>query len=49
MKTHTLKAEDLRALRKRAAQQGKQGVYIVKFPGFELECRIMPDRGREYE
>lgn len=49
VKTHTLKAEDLRSLRVRAAKQGKAAVYIVKFPGFELECTIFPERGREYE
>lgn len=39
-KSHTIIAKEIRGLRKRAAQQGKQGVYIIKFPGFTLECFI---------
>ena len=48
VKSFTLKASDLRATRKRAAQQGKQSVWIIRFPGFILECRIRPDTV-EYE
>lgn len=29
--------------------QGKQSVWIIKFPGFALECRIVPDTGQEIE
>lgn len=39
-KSHTIKAVEIRGLRKRAAEQGKQGVYIIKFPGFTMECFI---------
>ena len=40
LKSFTLNAKDLNMTRKRAAQQGKQGMWLIKFPGFILECRI---------
>ncbi len=43
-KTFTVNAKDIRALRSRASQQGKQGVLIIKFPGFQMECRITARR-----
>lgn len=39
-KTHSISALEIRNLRKRAAQQGKQAVYIIKFPGFTMECFV---------
>lgn len=43
-KTHTLKADDLRALFVRAVRQGKQAVYLVYFSDqdFTVECRLVP-------
>lgn len=45
--SYRLVAKELRQTRRRAARQGKQSIWIIKFPGFIVECRILPDR--EYE
>lgn len=42
LKSFTLKAVDLNTSRRRAAQQGKQAMWLIQFPGFILECRIKP-------
>lgn len=39
-KTFVVNAKEMAALRKRAAQVGKQGVLVIKFPGFVMECFI---------
>lgn len=43
-KTHTIKADELRALFVRAVRQNKQGIYLVYFSDcdFTLECRLIP-------
>lgn len=40
MKTHTLKGEELEALFKRAAQQGKEARYVILFNSSNLEATI---------
>jgi hypothetical protein len=49
VKTYTIKASEMRGLRRRAVMQGKQGVLLIKFPGFVMECFIKPNRDWEDE
>jgi hypothetical protein len=44
-RSHTLKASDLEALYKRAAQQGKEARYIVYFSDNDLAAEITLRRG----
>jgi hypothetical protein len=43
-RTHTLNADELRALYVRAVRQGKQAVYLIYFSDqdWTLECRLVP-------
>jgi hypothetical protein len=44
MKSHTLKGDDLDKLFRRAAQQGKEALYIINFRNYKLRATITLER-----